>query len=456
MAILPRETLVAGGASAESSQFGRSSPYPKLTITLAVLIPVVAILGLLVCFCYRRKRRTKEDVIETEAVPSFKVLRVRKFVPNDDVEAGLWRVVGEEIPCASSSSTTTKNEESEARDDELARSRFSDKEVVQSTAHTGLVQESRPDEVETERTSLVNRIRKIRGVWPGPKKFNDTTSAAQSKTTLRVSSSTYKKDAGSSKGKEHLASEEVLGIDKRSMLQRLTDPHAHRSSHLRIAPANLDQSSTFVNPSDVEYAPNPVIFSHLYGSSNAFQPMPPISEVDATSKPKVQAKEPFELDAVDSEFNPWHHAPMPIVGKVPHRWEKTLGSNRMFFDAEAELMSGRKRRSLSDHHHSPEPPRRKRKLKLFKARSPRPTSDGTNSRLADKRSCTSFPDRSQDQAATSSKLSDLRQETDVFLSSESDLAHPNVWIPTAVPVSLPVVLPSAYPSLVLADEDHQW
>jgi hypothetical protein len=55
----------------------------------------------------------------------------------------------------------------------------------------------------------------------------------------------------------------------------------------------------------------------------------------------------YEMNAVVSEFNRWNSKPMHMASGVHLRWEKTLATNRMFFDVEAELMSGRKRRSLS-------------------------------------------------------------------------------------------------------------
>jgi hypothetical protein len=47
--------------------------------------------------------------------------------------------------------------------------------------------------------------------------------------------------------------------------------------------------------------------------------------------------DPYEMDAVENEYNPWSHTPMPIVGQVPHRWEKMVGTDRMFFDAEQHV-----------------------------------------------------------------------------------------------------------------------
>jgi hypothetical protein len=43
------------------------------------------------------------------------------------------------------------------------------------------------------------------------------------------------------------------------------------------------------------------------------------------------------METSGSEFNPWLHSQMGVVDGVPHRWEQTLGVNRMFFDADHDV-----------------------------------------------------------------------------------------------------------------------
>ncbi|KAH7093127.1 hypothetical protein FB567DRAFT_167311 [Paraphoma chrysanthemicola] len=63
---------------------------------------------------------------------------------------------------------------------------------------------------------------------------------------------------------------------------------------------------------------------------------------------QVQSLGLFEMDAVENEFNPWLHGPIPTVLGVPHRWEKTPGTDRMFFEAEHDLFPRRKKRRASE------------------------------------------------------------------------------------------------------------
>lgn len=78
------------------------------------------------------------------------------------------------------------------------------------------------------------------------------------------------------------------------------------------------------------------------------------------TKPETPTLGPFEMDAVESEYNPWLHAPMPMVGRVPHRWEKTLGTDRMFFDAEHDLFPRRKKRRQENEDSARDTQRRRR------------------------------------------------------------------------------------------------
>ncbi|KAH7076909.1 hypothetical protein BKA63DRAFT_510987 [Paraphoma chrysanthemicola] len=115
------------------------------------------------------------------------------------------------------------------------------------------------------------------------------------------------------------------------------------------------------------------MFSHLYAPYRAVPPRTSIAEADAASqltaaeaaKRRIEAQlieQPFELDAVDGEFNPWHHAPTPMVDPVPDRWEENIYSSRVFFEAEPEMMSGRRRPPSGDISLSSELSSRKRKL----------------------------------------------------------------------------------------------
>lgn len=211
---------VAGNASAELSRRRTSSSRAKLSTALGVVF---------------RKRWTKKVTIKAESTSSFEVLRVRKFFLDKDVEAGSWRDIGVERPCASRFNTKTTIEEgSESIFDTFAQSRFSDKEVVQGPVYVGS-----PDGQDIGRKSLVSRIKKICGVKSAtricddvmfderflPTQVASNSTSAASSPTLAASSGMFKKDEGSSKGKERLTSEEILGIDTRSMLKRLTDPH---------------------------------------------------------------------------------------------------------------------------------------------------------------------------------------------------------------------------------------
>jgi hypothetical protein len=116
------------------------------------------------------------------------------------------------------------------------------------------------------------------------------------------------------------------------------------SSHAHIAPAS-DKNSTrpkaydpdvrpyYVNPSEVEYHPNPVIFSHLTN----FSTDPDAIALARASAPILIAQpvhdDPpplYEMDARPPQ------EPVSLIDGIPHAWEPTLGSNRMFFESERE------------------------------------------------------------------------------------------------------------------------
>lgn len=133
---------------------------------------------------------------------------------------------------------------------------------------------------------------------------------------------------------------------------------------LHVATANLGQPNEFVSPWDVEFKPNPIIFSHLTAPTTTLDPVTPVSAICANSPASptspTQPEGPVEMDAVESVFNPWRHKPLTIIAGIPHRWEESLGANRMFFNAEHDLFPNRKRRSGSEHYTNQESPQRKR------------------------------------------------------------------------------------------------
>lgn len=50
------------------------------------------------------------------------------------------------------------------------------------------------------------------------------------------------------------------------------------------------------------------------------------------------------MDVNENRYNPWSHGPMAMVGSTPHRWEKTRGCDRMFFDTEQSWISRKGKR----------------------------------------------------------------------------------------------------------------
>lgn len=209
------------------------------------------------------------------------------------------------------------------------------------------------------------------------------------------------------------------------------------------------------------------MFSHLYASSRAVQPVISIAEADAAHQVSAaeavrrqlesQLKEqPFELDAADSEFNPWHHGPLPIVGQVPHRWEKTLGSSRMFFDAEPRMVSGRKRRSLGDCPHSPEPPSRKRKLGFLMGRSHKRTAGLTQSAHTQDMPCATFSNVDCDQGVGSFETLDVLQPFCESATSESMTVIRAISTRATMPMPSLPVLPAVPSTPVKQDDRRQW
>lgn len=139
--------------------------------------------------------------------------------------------------------------------------------------------------------------------------------------------------------------------------------------------ANTGESGSFVSPWDVEFKPNPFIFSHLRGSLRDADPITPVSAISANSPTNcfpVHEQGPFEMDAVESEFNPWCHPPRTMINGVPHRWEQTLGSDRRMFEAEHGLLTSRRKRARPEQLTPPESPQRKRKGKQFETEDSSP------------------------------------------------------------------------------------
>jgi hypothetical protein len=236
MAVLPRQELVSESITAHSSRNGSKSQITKLYISVPIVTAVIAISGVLLWLCCRRRkrRRTGAYTAETNVVDGFRVLRVKKFVPDDESDAGPWRVIFSESESHSSSSVaTTHTQDTEIKDDALDFSRFSDKEVVPtatfgSPASAETVRETSSQQSDTTQTSLINRIKNIWTASPrSPSSDIESIHEGSpcSLATLVESSSTVKGDDCTSRKKEHDVSEEILGTDKRSMLQRLTDPY---------------------------------------------------------------------------------------------------------------------------------------------------------------------------------------------------------------------------------------
>jgi len=235
MAVIPRQKSVSEAATANSLQNGGMSQQTRLFIALGIVAALVTILGVFLWFCCRRCKR--QQTTAKQVIVGFNVLRVRKFVPDEESEDGPWRVLFSETESHSNGSITTTHvgdtEDTEDHDDTLALSRFSDKEVVPSIAFASLTSaESVPDpssqESETERISLVSRIKTI---FKGGSVLTDIESrhiggprAWSSFGTLVGTGSTAKENCTSNK-KEHDVTDDILGIDKTKLLQRLTDNH---------------------------------------------------------------------------------------------------------------------------------------------------------------------------------------------------------------------------------------
>lgn len=180
-----------------------------------------------------KKRRSKTVSTGAKSPSSFQVLRVRRFVLNDGDEAGSWQGIEEEPHCASNFDTAAINE----GDVEVSLdSRYSSKEVLCGPVWDS---QSSPDGQDTGRKHLISRIKRIcrlrstldigddtsieepHAPWqPGSKSSGGPLSP-----TLSAGATLLKRVSSIIKREECLRAEEILGIDKRSMLKRLTDPH---------------------------------------------------------------------------------------------------------------------------------------------------------------------------------------------------------------------------------------
>lgn len=242
---------------------------------------------------------------------------------------------------------------------------------------------------------------------------------------------------------------------------------AYRSSHLCIAHANLEQPCTFVNPNEVEFEPYPVLFSHLYAQPRAVPAMESITEADpsnqlsaaeaARRRAEAQLRgQPFELDTADSEFNPWYHAPIPMVRQVPHRWEMTPGVSRMFFDAEPVMVTGRKRRSFEDQAYSQGPLPRKRKLGYVMSRSQNRTTCPMQSAHTQDLPCASFSNVHQDQNIGSFDVLDVLHPICKPAYSESMRVHPTVSTRNTTSTPFLVALSATPYSSVQLNHPRKW
>jgi hypothetical protein len=242
---------------------------------------------------------------------------------------------------------------------------------------------------------------------------------------------------------------------------------AYRSSHLRIAPANLEQPCAFVNPNEVEFEPNPVLFSHLYAQPRAVTATESIAEADPSNqlsppeaaKRRAEAKlreQPFELDAADSEFNPWYHGPIPMVRQVPHRWEKTPGVSRMFFDAEPVRVAGRKRCSFEDQSYSPEPSPRKRQLGCVMSRSQKRSTGPMQSAHTQVLPCANFSNVHQDQNIGLFDVLDVLHPIHKPAYSETMKVHPTASTRNSTSTPFLAVFSAIPSSSVQLNQPREW
>jgi hypothetical protein len=143
----------------------------------------------------------------------------------------------------------------------------------------------------------------------------------------------------------------------------VTNASVEHPSEVCVAAAHLASrgvpTRAYVDPREVEYRPNPVLLSHLRSPLEDLNTVqtpiaelgPPPSPVstpansasrrvlapsvnNAPSSAHDQPAGAYEMDATETVFNPWFQSPMLLVGEVPHRWEQTMGTNKMFFDAD--------------------------------------------------------------------------------------------------------------------------
>jgi hypothetical protein len=220
--------------------------------------------------------------------------------------------------------------------------------------------------------------------------------------------------------------------------------------HLYIAPANVDnhkaKTRAYVDPWEIEYHPNPVLFPHLrqpLENSAEARPMactpslPSVGQKSSTSTDSLssvssvgvsstctevdpaqigtQNTGPHEMDATESEYNPWLHSPIPFIKRVPHRWEQTIGVDRMFFDIDRDKFSfaGKRKISLTE----PLTASRRRRLDSVKSSVRFGSELGLSEKASTSTTCVA---RHQVCASgTTGNVADMRSHTDILQSQDS-------------------------------------
>jgi hypothetical protein len=334
--------------NARGKQATGMSAQAQIAIAVGVIVPVVLLTTIAFGFWLWRRQRSQSKIVCEEDVKEvveedFRVINVRRFVIN------------EEEPRTGSPALS-----SGGRFEEFSQ---------QDPTDTRPFKASEQREASRWPSSPVppySVLPELAGEPVIPQSNIHTLIASSPQSNSKGAASQ------SNKEKKEFDLEHYLGIDKRSLLQEWTKPqgesriypcHGQESDsgtakqplRLRVAPASVGNSwdpSVSVSPWDVEYQPNPVLFSHFnnspVGSQDDVSPVSVTSLSWPTAPAEVQSLGLFEMDAVENEFNPWLHGPIPTVQGVPHRWEKTPGTDRMFFEAEHDLFPRRKKRRTSD------------------------------------------------------------------------------------------------------------
>ncbi|KAF2025856.1 hypothetical protein EK21DRAFT_92893 [Setomelanomma holmii] len=324
-----------GTMAPTKTHFARASPsaemssQTKIAITVGVTIPLVLLITIAVVFWLWRRQRSHqkckcEEAAEAAVDDDFKVINVRKFV------------IDEEDPRALSPVSSLGDS-----DEVVSQQKLSGPRPVKPWQHGDA------SRWPSSPVPPYSRLPELAGepVTPRPGEHAIATYVPQP--------SSRKEAQYEAEEKKEFDLERFLGIDNRALIQQWTNPQARHPLRLRVAPADIGYGwdpIASVSPWDVEYNPNPVLFSHFNNSPAVPDDVSPVSATSASwpaAPTEVQSLGLFEMDAVENEFNPWLHGPIPTVQGVPHRWEKTPGTDRMFFDAEHDLFPRRKKRRAS-------------------------------------------------------------------------------------------------------------